>query len=136
MTAVRRGLALGALAVAAMALAIPGSAAAARGSVSFGIGVGPIFPSYGYYEPHRHYGPPPVVMYAPPPPPVVVYGQPPAVVYAPPPSVAADPTGPVYRSANGQQCREYQSTILIGGRPQPSFGTACLMADGTWRIVN
>jgi len=110
--------------------------------VSIGIGVAPVFPAYGYsepppryYGPHRYYRPPPVVMYAPPPPPVVLYGQPPAVVYAPPP-VAADPAGPAYRSANGRQCREYQSTVMIDGRPQPTFGTACLMADGTWRIVD
>lgn len=145
MIAVRRALALGALVVAALASGAPGEAQA-RASVSVGIGIGPVFPAYGYPSygyggyyappPRRHYGPPPVVMYAPPPPPVVVYEPPPAVVYAPPPSIAADPAGPVYRSANGQQCREYQSTVMIGGRPQVTSGTACLMADGTWRIVN
>lgn len=141
MTAVRRALALGALAVAAMVSAMPGSAAA-RGSVSIGIGVAPVYPvypvypDYGYYPPPRHYRPPPVVLYAPPPP-VVYYDPPPAVVYAPPPAaVPVNPAGPGYRAANGQQCREYQTTTMIAGRPQASFGTACLMSDGTWRIVN
>jgi len=36
----------------------------------------------------------------------------------------------------GNYCREYQSTIYIGGRPQQSHGTACRQPDGTWRIVN
>lgn len=142
MRAVRRGLCLGAVAVAAMLSAVSGSAEA-RGTVSVGIGFGlypaypsyPAYPTYDYYRPHRHYRPPPVVMYAPPPP-VVLYRQPPPVVYAPPPSIAADPAGPIYRSGNGQQCREYQSSVTIGGRPQPVYGTACLQADGTWRIVD
>lgn len=138
MIAVRRALALGALAVAAVVSAMPGSAAA-RGSVSVGIGVAPVFPvypDYGYYPPPRHYRPPPTVLYAPPPP-VVYYDPPPAVVYAPPPAaVPVNPAGPGYRAANGQQCREYQTTTMIAGRPQATFGTACLMADGTWRIVN
>ncbi len=132
MKAAWRALALGTVMVAASAMALPGIAAA-RGSVSIGIGVGPVFPAYGYYHPHRYYAPP-VVMYAPPP--VVVYDPPPAVVYAPPPSLRADPAGPLYRSGDGRQCREYQSTVMIGGRPQPTYGTACLEGDGTWRIVN
>jgi surface antigen len=34
-----------------------------------------------------------------------------------------------------QPCREYQSTAVIDGRPQATFGTACLQPDGSWRIV-
>ncbi|CAO3362147.1 hypothetical protein ABNQ39_31710 [Azospirillum sp. A26] len=139
MKTVRRAVALGAamLAVAAAAavMSVPG-AAQARASVSVGIGVGPIFPAYGYYHPYRYYAPPPPVVqyYAPPP---VVYAPPPVQYYAPPPgTVGADPAGPVYYSRSGQQCREYQSSAMVGGRPQPVYGTACLQSDGTWRIVN
>lgn len=140
MKTVRRAVALGAamLAVAAAGAVMsdPGTAQA-RTSVSVGIGVGPVFPAYGYYHPYRYYAPPPPVVqyYAPPP---VVYAPPPPVVqyYAPPAAVSADPAGPVYYSRSGQQCREYQSRAMVGGRSQPVYGTACLQSDGTWRIVN
>lgn len=139
MKTVRRAVALGAamlaVAVAAAVMSVPG-AAQARTSVSVGIGVGPIFPAYGYYHPYRYYAPPPPVVqyYAPPP---VVYAPPPVQYYAPPPgTIGADPAGPVYYSRSGQQCREYQSSAMVGGRPQPVYGTACLQSDGTWRIVN
>jgi surface antigen len=36
----------------------------------------------------------------------------------------------------GDWWREYQMTSTIGGVPQKNYGTACLQADGTWRIVN
>ncbi|HEV2677670.1 MAG TPA: hypothetical protein VGV37_24280 [Aliidongia sp.] len=87
--------------------------AEARTFVSVGVGL-PLF-----------YAPPPVV-YAPPP---VVYAPPP-VVYAPTPAPAAYAPAPAT-----QTCREYQSTIQVNGQPQPSYGTACLQPDGTWRIV-
>jgi surface antigen len=41
-----------------------------------------------------------------------------------------------YTSAAGQPCREYQSTVTIGGEIEKVYGTACREADGTWRIVN
>lgn len=139
MKTVRRAVALGtamlAVAAATAVMSVPG-AAQARTSVSVGIGVGPIFPAYGYYHPYRYYAPPPPVVqyYAPPP---VVYAPPPVQYYAPPPgTIGADPAGPVYYSRSGQQCREYQSSAMVGGRPQPVYGTACLQSDGTWRIVN
>ena len=84
-----------------------------------------------HYGPRYHYGYyhcPPV--YYPPPPPRVVY------VPAPPPVLSAVPTSPVYRAPSGQYCREYQSTVSVGGLPQPSYGTACLQPDGSWRVVN
>lgn len=124
MKTVRRAVALGTVTLAAVAAAavvsVPG-AAQARTSVSVGIGIGPIFPGYGYYRPYHYY--------APPPPPVVRY-------HAPPAAVGVDPAGPVYYSRSGQQCREYQSRAMVGGRSQPVYGTACLQSDGTWRIVN
>lgn len=114
--------------------------AAARSSVYVGVGVGlgPYYPAYHHhYRDYRYY--PPAVVYAPPPvyyapPPPVVYAPPP-VVYAPPP-VAANPAGPAYVGRDGRQCREYQSTAMVAGRPQAVYGTACLDPDGSWRIVN
>ncbi|MEN6542653.1 hypothetical protein [Parvibaculum sp.] len=70
------------------------------------------------------------------------YYAPPPVAYAPAPSgyygqapLQAVPTSDVYRSTSGQYCREYQSTIRVGGRLQQSYGTACLGEDGDWRVV-
>ncbi|MGB3811234.1 MAG: hypothetical protein WA943_14170 [Parvibaculum sp.] len=139
-TARKAGLAL----VAASALLAVGAMetpALAHGRVSIGIGLGfPLFPAYGYgygsyyggyyggYYPPYYYRPyyaPPVV-YAPAYAPPVVYQQP----------VQAVPTSDVYRSDNGQYCREYQSTVRVAGRYQNSYGTACQDADGTWRIAN
>lgn len=39
-----------------------------------------------------------------------------------------------YQIANGQYCREYRQTIVIGGEPQQSYGTACRQPDGSWQI--
>jgi len=41
-----------------------------------------------------------------------------------------------YQVNNGQYCREYQATAIIGGRAQGTFGTACRTDDGSWRIMN
>ena len=41
-----------------------------------------------------------------------------------------------YQTANGQYCREYQQTVIIDGKQQQSYGTACRQADGSWKIVN
>ncbi len=38
--------------------------------------------------------------------------------------------------SSGQACREYQSSAWIAGRWQPTYGTACLQPDGTWRAVD
>lgn len=104
--------------------------AQARGGVSVWVGA-PIV-----VGPPAYYYPPPPVVYAPPPP--VVYAPPPPVVYAPPPPapvVSAAPASAPYVASNGQTCRQYQTTIMIDGQAQPSYGTACLQADGTWRVV-
>jgi hypothetical protein len=103
------------LAVAASAMP---QSAEARGRVFFSVGV-PLYLGAPYYYP-----PPPPVYYYPPPPPVQYY--PPPAAYAPAPAPA--PTA-------AQICREYQSSVTIDGRPQPTYGTACQQADGTWRIV-
>jgi surface antigen len=39
------------------------------------------------------------------------------------------------RSASGEQCREFQQTIIVGGKPESGYGTACLQRDGSWKIV-
>jgi surface antigen len=39
-----------------------------------------------------------------------------------------------YQIANGQYCREYQQTIVVGGQPEKAYGTACRQPDGTWQI--
>jgi len=35
---------------------------------------------------------------------------------------------------NGNYCREYQQTIVIGDQTQQAFGRACRQADGSWKI--
>ncbi len=40
-----------------------------------------------------------------------------------------------YQAASGQDCREYESTILVDGRQERAVGRACRQADGTWKIV-
>jgi hypothetical protein len=36
----------------------------------------------------------------------------------------------------GGPCREFQETIMIGGKPQRAYGTACRQPDGTWKRVS
>ena len=36
---------------------------------------------------------------------------------------------------DGRYCREYQSTILVGGRRESAYGLACMQPDGSWQIV-
>lgn len=37
--------------------------------------------------------------------------------------------------SNGQNCREFQQTVVIGGRSHQAHGTACRQTDGSWQIV-
>jgi surface antigen len=39
-----------------------------------------------------------------------------------------------YQIANGQYCREYRQTIVVGGEQHQAYGTACRQPDGTWKI--
>ena len=41
-----------------------------------------------------------------------------------------------FQNADGQYCREYVTTIIIGGEEQQGYGTACRQPDGTWQIVS
>lgn len=139
------------LGLAALGLSF-GAVAAPAMADSFYFAYGHAPPPWQHFHPrHRHayvYGPPvvfvpppPAVVYGAPPPPPVVYGAPPPpppVVYAPPPGAPASvtPTSEPYRTADGRYCREYQSSVLVNGQPQPSYGMACQMPDGTWHIMN
>ena len=52
--------------------------------------------------------------------------------------------GPAYGSATvtrqgtdgaGRTCREFQQTVIIGGREEQSYGTACRDGNGDWKLV-
>lgn len=38
-------------------------------------------------------------------------------------------------NTNGQLCREFRQTIVVGGQTQEGYGTACRQVDGSWKIV-
>lgn len=40
-----------------------------------------------------------------------------------------------YQASNGQYCREFTQQIMIGGKKETSYGTACRQPDGAWKIV-
>lgn len=40
-----------------------------------------------------------------------------------------------YQTADGQYCREYTQTIVVGGQKQEGYGKACRQGDGTWKII-
>jgi hypothetical protein len=53
------------------------------------------------------------------------------VVAGPPPPVAfAAPAPPP------QNCREFQQTITVTGKPQKAYGTTCQQPDGTWKVAD
>jgi len=37
---------------------------------------------------------------------------------------------------SGLTCREFQQTVTVGGETEDAYGTACLQADGAWKIVS
>jgi surface antigen len=41
-----------------------------------------------------------------------------------------------YENAGGQYCREYQEKVVIDGKTNSAYGTACRQPDGSWKIVN
>lgn len=49
--------------------------------------------------------------------------------------VSTTPTR-TYQSASGENCREYQTTVTVGGKRENAYGTACRQADGSWKVVN
>lgn len=36
----------------------------------------------------------------------------------------------------GAYCREYRTTVDVGGRTQEAYGTGCRQPDGSWQIIN
>lgn len=38
-------------------------------------------------------------------------------------------------SSSGRYCREYQQTVVVGGKQESAYGTACQQPDGSWEIV-
>jgi surface antigen len=40
-----------------------------------------------------------------------------------------------FADAQGQPCREFITTIIIDGREEQGYGTACRQPDGAWQIV-
>ncbi|HEX5362802.1 MAG TPA: RT0821/Lpp0805 family surface protein [Gallionella sp.] len=49
--------------------------------------------------------------------------------------VTAMPTR-TFKSADGENCREYQTTVTVSGKKEKAYGTACRQPDGSWKIVN
>ena len=49
--------------------------------------------------------------------------------------VSVTPTR-TFQTTQGQYCREYQTSVQVGGRTEHAYGTACRQPDGSWRIVN
>ncbi len=41
----------------------------------------------------------------------------------------------VYQTADGRYCREFQQTIVVGGKQEQAFGKACRQPDGSWQVV-
>ena len=39
------------------------------------------------------------------------------------------------QDAYGRVCREYQQTVMIGGKKEKAFGQACQQSDGSWQVV-
>jgi hypothetical protein len=64
---------------------------------------------------------------------------PPGAAPPPPPAVAPPRTlgtvSPI-RGPARPECREFEQTVVIDGKPQNAYGTACRQADGSWKIVH
>lgn len=43
---------------------------------------------------------------------------------------------PAYQNNAGSYCREYQQTVMIDGKEESAYGTACRQPDGSWQVVN
>lgn len=40
-----------------------------------------------------------------------------------------------FQNTQGMYCREYSQTIVVGGKKQAAYGTACRQPDGEWKII-
>ena len=43
------------------------------------------------------------------------------------------PTKTFYTNV-GTPCREFETTVIIGGKRESAYGTACRQSDGSWKI--
>lgn len=70
----------------------------------------------------------------------IQWNTPPQAPSSPPPPEKAPPPpppppAPPQATAPGDEpeCREYQTTVTIDGKPQKAYGKACRQPDGTWK---
>ncbi len=40
-----------------------------------------------------------------------------------------------YRTAEGKNCRDFETTIYVDGKQETGSGRACRRTDGTWQII-
>lgn len=40
-----------------------------------------------------------------------------------------------YKTAEGRNCRDFETTIYVDGKQETGTGRACRQADGTWQII-
>jgi len=45
------------------------------------------------------------------------------------------PTRDGRNTYSGAYCREYQTSVTVGGRTQEGYGTACQQPDGSWQLT-
>lgn len=69
--------------------------------------------------------------------PAPVYYYTPAYVpnYVAPPAPPPDPPQIYVDDSVGSYCREYSQRVRVASGIQESYGTVCLQADGSWRVV-
>jgi surface antigen len=41
-----------------------------------------------------------------------------------------------YQSDSGRYCREYTTEVMVGGKREEAYGTACRQPDGAWQVVS
>jgi len=41
---------------------------------------------------------------------------------------------PAYQQADGTYCRQFTQTIVVGGKMESAYGTACRQPDGNWKL--
>ena len=88
------------------------------GGDSFSLGLGFVFPFYSYGYPYDYsYGYP-------------VYGPPP-VAQLPPSAPLPDQSSYTVSQEEPAYCREYTKKILVDGKEEVAYGTACLRDDGS-----
>lgn len=40
-----------------------------------------------------------------------------------------------FQTAEGRYCREFQGSVIIGGKTEQAYGNACRNPDGSWQII-